>query len=231
MDLLRNRTSKNSETFPRCLFYDSNVIRRILGYVHDEISTSATFLESDSPTTIPSETKADTVVVTTTATIAATPRKSKKELVEPVLFSNGTNLLLFSICDSCHWTLAVANINKRSFEYYDSLDMGAGATWIGILRTYFSKLSEKYQLHENFDAWPSVYYDKDVIPKQEDGVSCGVFVCKYMECISRGLEPWKFGFEQSDIPEIRCTMALELLTQRMSIGWSEPPNKIELKNC
>ncbi|KAK3225643.1 hypothetical protein Dsin_005505 [Dipteronia sinensis] len=52
-----------------------------------------------------------------------------------------------------------------------------------------------------------------LIPQQNDGYSCGVFMMKYAELILSGVKlPWLKQFSQKDIPAIRKAMAVDIFT-------------------
>ncbi|KAK4850518.1 hypothetical protein QYF36_007424 [Acer negundo] len=53
--------------------------------------------------------------------------------------------------------------------------------------------------------------NKNFIPQQDDGISCGAFMLKYAELILSDTSlPWTNKFGQNDIPAIREAMALDL---------------------
>ncbi|KAK4836209.1 hypothetical protein QYF36_019828 [Acer negundo] len=53
--------------------------------------------------------------------------------------------------------------------------------------------------------------NKNFIPQQDDGISCGAFMLKYAELILSGTSlPWTNKFGQNDIPAIREAMSLDL---------------------
>ncbi|KAK3198460.1 hypothetical protein Dsin_021875 [Dipteronia sinensis] len=53
----------------------------------------------------------------------------------------------------------------------------------------------------------------ELIPQQDDGYSCGVFLMKYAELILTGVKtPWKSVFGQKDIKDIRKAIAIDIYT-------------------
>ena len=50
------------------------------------------------------------------------------------------------------------------------------------------------------------------IPKQNNGVDCGVFVCQYAKNLARDLP---LDFAQKDMGELRRAMILELAEKRL----------------
>jgi len=116
-----------------------------------------------------------------------------------------------------HWTLAVANLKERQFEYYDSLGgQFAYTRYLEMFQRYFAFLWN--QLHQeitqindlsndfaDFGNWPLVNFGKVI---QQNGNDCGTFVCKFAECIIQNKE---LNFSQSDMPEMRRQILTELL--------------------
>lgn len=118
--------------------------------------------------------------------------------------------------DNRHWTLSVVNVQRKTISYYDSagggkVNMGCCPASYGTpedhMKRILAYLSKEHQdkkdepLPEGWKINP-VGQSEDVlipqgrIPQQQNGYDCGVFVCKYADCISRG-EP--LTFTQSDI--------------------------------
>ncbi|KAK3230007.1 hypothetical protein Dsin_001888 [Dipteronia sinensis] len=53
----------------------------------------------------------------------------------------------------------------------------------------------------------------ELIPQQDDGYSCGVFLMKYAELILAGVKtPWKSVFGQKDIKDIRKAIVIDIYT-------------------
>ncbi|KAK6506413.1 Smt3-specific protease [Arthrobotrys conoides] len=101
-----------------------------------------------------------------------------------------------------HWTLAFVNVEKKRFEYYDSL----AGNWdpISLLRSWMKQeVGAKYVDSEWEDFYPG-----SQTPQQGNGYDCGVFLCKTAEVIARG---GALNFSQKDIPVIRKMMQVELL--------------------
>ncbi|KAK6331698.1 Smt3-specific protease [Orbilia javanica] len=106
-----------------------------------------------------------------------------------------------------HWTLAFVNVEKKRFEYYDSL----AGDWdpLGLLRTWMTnEVGAKYKDSEWEDFYPG-----SQTPQQGNGYDCGVFLCKTAEVIARG---GAMNFSQRDIPEIRRMMQVELLKEDLT---------------
>ncbi|XP_049848276.1 sentrin-specific protease 1-like [Schistocerca gregaria] len=109
-----------------------------------------------------------------------------------------------------HWCLAVINFCLNRIEYYDPLG-GGNAQCTRLLREYI--LSE-WKDKKSASPRPEPEKWKDYIPKipyQQNGSDCGVFVCMYMDCISRNAP---FNFSQADMPKIRRHMLLSIVSNK-----------------
>ncbi|KAK6345957.1 Smt3-specific protease [Orbilia blumenaviensis] len=110
--------------------------------------------------------------------------------------------VIIPIHRNMHWTLAYVNVEKKRFEYYDSL----AGNWdpISLLRGWMrDEVGKKYKDEE----WEDLYLGSQT-PQQGNGFDCGVFLCKTAEVIARG---GVMNFSQKDIPKIRKMMQVELL--------------------
>jgi len=58
----------------------------------------------------------------------------------------------------------------------------------------------------DFTDWQD--YAPEDTPQQENGYDCGVFVCQFLESLSRGEE--YFNFSQADMPYLRRRMIWEI---------------------
>ena len=133
-----------------------------------------------------------------------------------------------------HWTLIVANCKEKTISYYDS--MGGGKVNMGCNHAAYEPPSRhmdrvlEYLQREHADKkncpltsqWTCnpVGRSEDVplvegkIPQQQNSYDCGVFLCKYADCIARGLP---FSFSQQDMPEMRNYLKM-LIQSRSSRG-------------
>jgi len=110
-----------------------------------------------------------------------------------------------------HWCLAVIDIKNRSFEYFDSL-LGENRVCLQNLRKWLvDEVKDKKGEHFDLSGWKDIWWKE--IPKQTNSSDCGVFVCMYAECISRG--EWPFTFSQSDVGHFRKKMAYQLVHKSM----------------
>ena len=119
------------------------------------------------------------------------------------------DMVLVPVFMGNHWCLAVVNIRDHKFEFYDSLGTN-DAPCLPTLRMWL--IAEKNERHPaeemDIESWPEVIHDSD-IPVQQNGTDCGVFTCKYAECVSADRP---CAFTQYDILALRNRMKYEILT-------------------
>ncbi|ORY20376.1 cysteine proteinase [Rhizoclosmatium globosum] len=116
------------------------------------------------------------------------------------------DLLLFPIHTTNHWSLGVVDFKKKSIEYYDSF---------GRENPAFFKLTREYLRSEWLSkkckgAFPDRIWKAQCrrdIPRQSNSWDCGLFVCRYMECLSRN---GSWDFAQNDMSFIRRRILLEI---------------------
>lgn len=146
------------------------------------------------------------------------------------------DLILFPIHRVCHWTLAVADVRKRKLTYYDSLGRNEGggqvckhlSRWLrdeaesnaaraaeqeveaAVIKAEEKEQEKGKKLKAGKAAW-QINYQRG-IPLQKNGSDCGVFVCKYAECVAFDIP---FNFSQKDMPRIRDAMIYELLANTL----------------
>ena len=117
-------------------------------------------------------------------------------------FHNLAEILIpLNIKDS-HWALIAICRREKKVKYYDSLKKPRVPPAVEWIRAHFAEVFD-----QSIKKW-DIEVVKD-IPKQNNGVDCGVFVCQYAKCLANGSE---FNFQQSDIPEIRKQMKRQLLS-------------------
>jgi sentrin-specific protease 1 len=110
-----------------------------------------------------------------------------------------------------HWCLAVINIQDRRFEYYDSLG-SPNPTCLKRLRQYLQdEAQDKKGIKLDLLDWTD--YQPREIPMQRNGYDCGVFACKFAECIASGRP---FYFSQVDMPLYRKRMMLSIMNKCIS---------------
>ncbi|PKA58429.1 Ubiquitin-like-specific protease ESD4 [Apostasia shenzhenica] len=105
-----------------------------------------------------------------------------------------------------HWCLAVINVKDNSFQYLDSLG-GMDNFVLTVLARYFKdEMRDKSAMEIDTTSWKKESIDK--LPLQKNGWDCGMFMLKYTDFYSRGLE---FSFSQEHMPYFRKRTALEIL--------------------
>lgn len=110
-----------------------------------------------------------------------------------------------------HWCLAVINLQDRRFEYYDSLG-SSNRECLQRLRRYLQdEARDKKKIELDLADWGD-HQPKD-IPLQKNGYDCGVFACKFAECIASGRP---FYFSQVDMPIYRKRMMVSILTKTLT---------------
>ncbi|MQL95839.1 hypothetical protein Taro_028504 [Colocasia esculenta] len=115
--------------------------------------------------------------------------------------------LIFSLMHvgTNHWALLVIHIKEKEFHVYDSLrnkDRRDIPQYVEELKRY---LKGK---HIDADKWPLHY--PDPCPQQGSGDDCGIFTCKYMECLARR-DIQDLPFSQDDMPYVRAKFALHFI--------------------
>ncbi|MQM12185.1 hypothetical protein Taro_045102 [Colocasia esculenta] len=104
-----------------------------------------------------------------------------------------------------HWALLVIHIKEKEFHVYDSLrnkDRRDIPQYVEELKRY---LKGK---HIDADKWPLRY--PDPCPQQGSGDDCGIFTCKYMECLAhRDIQD--LSISQDDMPYVRAKFALHFI--------------------
>ncbi|KAK8525310.1 hypothetical protein V6N13_123173 [Hibiscus sabdariffa] len=108
-----------------------------------------------------------------------------------------------------HWCLAVINKKDQKFQYLDSLK-GKDPNVLRALAKYFvEELKDKSGKNIDISSWEQEYIE--VLPAQENGFDCGMFMLKYIDFYSRGLS---LCFDQEDMPYFRLRTAKEILNLR-----------------
>ncbi|XP_065053996.1 sentrin-specific protease 1-like isoform X2 [Rhopilema esculentum] len=109
-----------------------------------------------------------------------------------------------------HWCLAAIDMRKKQIAYYDSLK-GNNAQCISALRKYISEEhKDKKKSPLNIDEWTECS-PKD-IPEQLNGCDCGVFTCKFAECLTKDSP---MNFSQANMPYFRKRMVYEIMTKKL----------------
>ncbi|XP_049768592.1 uncharacterized protein LOC126106372 [Schistocerca cancellata] len=120
------------------------------------------------------------------------------------------DILIIPVHLGTHWCMAAVDFRKQTLVYYDSM----GGENESCLKTIWSYLNEECAQRSveplSEEIW-QIRCAKD-IPKQSNNSDCGVFMCKYAECITRDA---KLEFSQDDMPEIRMEMMEEIQTMTL----------------
>ena len=123
-----------------------------------------------------------------------------------------TDIILIPLnINNVHWTLVTLSWNEKLLKFYDSLG-GEGGEILRLILQHFATLTNTKVNEWTIEAMKN-------IPRQENSYDCGVFVCQYSLCISKGLP---FNFHQNDMKQIREIMIKELTTSQLQ---SVPVNK------
>ncbi|KAH1041456.1 hypothetical protein GLYMA_09G044400v4 [Glycine max] len=105
-----------------------------------------------------------------------------------------------------HWCLAVINKKDKKFQYLDSMK-GEDSFVLEKLAKYFAdEVNDKTGKHIDVNTWKKEFV-KD-LPVQKNGYDCGVFMIKYADFYSRGLE---LCFNQENMSYFRRRTAKEIL--------------------
>eukprot|EP00794_Sanderia_malayensis_P003544 gene3544-4047_t len=113
----------------------------------------------------------------------------------------------FSSCVSASTAIDMRN---KQIVYYDSLK-GDNVQCISALRNYImEEHKDKKKSSLNINEWSEILPKN--IPEQLNGCDCGVFACKYAECLTRGSE---LNFTQNDMPYFRRRFIYEIVTKKL----------------
>lgn len=111
------------------------------------------------------------------------------------------DIVLVPVHLGVHWCMSVINAKQKRFEYWDSLNGGAGRTF-SVLRDYMANEAPSVDVRD----WAE--YIPKAGPQQRNGYDCGVFACQTAEYISRDTTP---DFTQEEMPDLRKRMAASIL--------------------
>eukprot|EP00668_Euglena_longa_P029672 GGOE01037036.1.p1 GENE.GGOE01037036.1~~GGOE01037036.1.p1 ORF type:complete len:622 (+),score=141.17 GGOE01037036.1:140-1867(+) len=123
----------------------------------------------------------------------------------------GFDKVIVPIHLSVHWTAAVINFRDRRLEFYDSMG-NPGRHHLELLQMYLvDEHRDKKHLPYDTSAWTFHTPGADV-PQQRNTSDCGVFCCKFMNCLAQDL-PFTFG--QQHMPYFRQRLVVELLSSKV----------------
>ncbi|MQL90405.1 hypothetical protein Taro_023000 [Colocasia esculenta] len=104
-----------------------------------------------------------------------------------------------------HWALLVIHNKEKEFHVYDSLRN----KYRPDISQYVEELKRYLKgKHIDADKWPLRY--PDPCPQQGSGDDCGIFTCKYMECLARR-DIQDLPFSQDDMPYMRAKIAVHFI--------------------
>ncbi|KAM6294429.1 sentrin-specific protease 1 [Aegotheles albertisi] len=122
------------------------------------------------------------------------------------------DLLLVPIHLGVHWCLAVVDFRKKTVTYYDSMG-GINSEACRILLQYLKQESlDKKRKEFDTNGWSLLSKKSQEIPQQMNGSDCGMFACKYADCITKD-KP--INFTQQHMPYFRKRMAWEILHRKL----------------
>ncbi|XP_057261977.1 sentrin-specific protease 1 isoform X1 [Pezoporus wallicus] len=122
------------------------------------------------------------------------------------------DLLLVPIHLGVHWCLAVVDFRKKTITYYDSMG-GINSEACRILLQYLKQESlDKKRKEFDTNGWSLLSKKSQEIPQQMNGSDCGMFACKYADCITKD-KP--INFTQQHMPYFRKRMAWEILHRKL----------------
>ncbi|XP_026655903.2 ubiquitin-like-specific protease ESD4 isoform X2 [Phoenix dactylifera] len=108
-----------------------------------------------------------------------------------------------------HWCLAIINVKDKKFQYLDSLG-GMDMTVLRVLARYFmDEVKDKSGKELSTQSWKQEAVDN--LPLQKNGWDCGMFMLKYADFYSRGLD---LCFGQEHMAYFRKRTAKEILRLR-----------------
>jgi sentrin-specific protease 1 len=149
------------------------------------------------------------------------PRKLETNGLDLEGFSNifDLDLLLFPAnINNAHWSLAVIDLKKQEFVYYDS--MGGNAEGMDILNHLAQWLQDesinKRGVQIDVSGWKRIFPSD--IPKQVNGYDCGLFTLMYADRLGMGLP---FEFNQDQMDAIRVKVLHRLMAKRVPL-WPTP---------
>ncbi|XP_039127431.1 ubiquitin-like-specific protease ESD4 [Dioscorea cayenensis subsp. rotundata] len=105
-----------------------------------------------------------------------------------------------------HWCLAVINVKDEKLQYLDSLG-GMDINVLRVLAKYFmDEAKDKSDKQVDTTSWTQEMVES--LPQQQNGSDCGMFMLKYADFYSRGLD---LCFRQGHMDYFRKRTALEIL--------------------
>ncbi|XP_010558818.1 PREDICTED: ubiquitin-like-specific protease 1A isoform X1 [Tarenaya hassleriana] len=107
---------------------------------------------------------------------------------------------------SIHWTLAVINRRDKKFQYLDSFKGREPRVLDTLARYFVDEVRDKSGEDIDVSSWKQEFVQD--LPLQKNGHDCGMFMLKYIDFYSRGLD---LCFGQEHMPCFRVRTAKEIL--------------------
>jgi sentrin-specific protease 1 len=107
-----------------------------------------------------------------------------------------------------HWTLAVADMEKKVVSYYNSLKEVGRFYVNAVLRLLADHAVDKGVAIFQESQWDIVLSDKTIVPQQDNEYDCGLFVITCADYVSDDLP---LAYHQEDMPEARKKWAAAIL--------------------
>ncbi|KAM3845808.1 sentrin-specific protease 1 isoform 2-T3 [Vipera latastei] len=106
----------------------------------------------------------------------------------------------------------VTDFRKKTITYYDSMS-GSNSEACKILLQYLKQESlDKKRKEFDTNGWMLLCKRSQEIPQQMNGSDCGMFACKYADCITKD-KP--INFTQQHMPYFRKRMVWEILHRKL----------------
>ncbi|XP_010446102.1 PREDICTED: ubiquitin-like-specific protease 1A isoform X2 [Camelina sativa] len=114
--------------------------------------------------------------------------------------------IFIPIHKNIHWTLAVINIKDRKLQYLDSFKGREPKILDALARYFVDEVNDKSKVDLDVSGWRQEFVQD--LPMQRNGYDCGIFMLKYIDFYSRGLD---LCFTQEQMPYFRDRTAKEIL--------------------
>lgn len=142
---------------------------------------------------------------------------ARKVLSNKVCILDYSRVLVPVNLSNTHWILAAVDIKNKQFVYLDSLSCADRRGVIPTLRRWFvDEVVDKYgtsvSTSMDISNWRTVL-NPPYVPRQTDGVSCGMFMMQLAHDMELGRRP---DFNQDDIPLLRKRAALALYRGKLA---------------
>ncbi|KAM5287995.1 sentrin-specific protease 1 [Ctenodactylus gundi] len=122
------------------------------------------------------------------------------------------DILLVPIHLGVHWCLAVVDFRMKTVTYYDSMG-GTNNEACKLLLQYLKQESiDKKRKEFDTNGWQLLNKRSQEIPQQMNGSDCGMFACKYADCIAKDRP---INFTQQHMPYFRKRMVWEILHRKL----------------